>query len=563
MPVITLELEDVEKLTGVSRQKLLDRIPMLGADIERVEERYVDVEFFPNRPDLYSPEGVARALRGFLGIERGIPTYSVAPPRISIQKDESVKRVRPNIVCGVVRNVQFTDSSIRSLMELQEDLHWALGRDRKKVSIGVHDLSRVSPPFRYTTAPPDFEFIPLGFDEPMSIERILKEHPKGIKYAHILENAERYPLIVDSMGEVLSFPPIINGTLTMVTEDSTDLFVDVTGTDDTVLVALNILLTSLGERGATLEGVNVVEPHGASSITPELAPTTISLSLKEVYSLIGINISLDDVVEALEKMRYGVQVTEGRVEKGREAGHTSTTQEHSEDTMLIVEVPAYRADILHPWDIIEDIAIGYGYDRITPDVPNIFTIGKPHPVSVMRRTLREIMVGLGFLETMSFSLTSERVHYEYMRREPSEKVTHVLHPITQEHTMVCSTLLPNLIEILSLNRHREMPQRLFVVGDVVVDDCNRTHLALLSCHPSANFTEVKSYALSIAREIATELSLKTSNDLAFIEGRQASLFFDGKEVGVMGEVHPEVLVNFSLDVPVVALEIELPEDWFL
>jgi len=537
VPVITIEFEDIEQLTGIDRQSFLESVPMLGSDVERVEDDHVDIEFFPDRPDLYCVEGVARAMKGFLGIETGLATYEVAPPKIELFKDASIVPIRPYIACGVVRNVHFTDASIRSLMELQEDLHWALGRDRKKVSIGVHDLSRVRPPFTYKAVSPSFEFVPLGFEERMSMEEILERHPKGIAYGHIVKGFDRYPLIVDSRDEVLSFPPIINGTLTRITEESTELFIDVTGTDRNVYTALNIVVTALAERGGKIEAVRVVEPE-STTITPDLTPKRRRVHLGEVRSLIGVDLTMEQVCESLERMRYGA---------------------HPDGDEIVVEVPAYRADVLHEWDIIEDVAIGYGYERIPHELPQTSTVGVPHPLTEAKAMLRELMVGMGFLEVMPFSLTCERVHYEWMRRKSAGEETRVLHPISEEHTMVCSSLLPSLLEILSLNLHREMPHRLFCIGDVLIRGKTHTHLAFVSAHPAANLTEMKSYVVSLMREMALDYDIVGGTDPAFIEGRQASVLLNGERMGLFGEVHPEVILNFSLESPVVGCELELPD----
>ncbi|MBN1235655.1 MAG: phenylalanine--tRNA ligase subunit beta, partial [Methanotrichaceae archaeon] len=263
MPVVRIYYEDMERLIGASRETIMGRLAMMGADIgKRAEEEHVDVEFFPDRPDLYSAEGVARAMQGFLGIKTGLVEYAVQEGPIVLQVEESVKSVRPFIGCAVVRGLSFTSEAIESLMGLQEDLHWGLGRNRRKVAIGVHDLSRVTPPFRYFGEDPGRKFVPLDFSEEMSMEEILQKHPKGKGYGHILEGCDRYPLIVDSKDQVLSFPPIINGELTSVTEETEDLFIDVTGMDGMVHKALNIVVTSLAERGGKIESVLVKRSEG-------------------------------------------------------------------------------------------------------------------------------------------------------------------------------------------------------------------------------------------------------------------------------------------------------------
>ena len=537
MPIITLQYDDMEKLTRADKDTIIDRVPMIGADIERVEEESIDIEFFPDRPDLYSVEGVARAMRGFLDIEKGLCEYEVTPSDVEITLDEGIAGIRPVLGCAVVRGVRFDENSIKSLMDLQEDLHWGLGRDRKKVSIGVHDMANIEAPFRYVAADPDFEFIPLDFTEPMSMRDILEKHPKGVGFAHLVEGFDKYPLILDANDNVLSFPPIINGNLTRVEESTTELLIDVTGLADAVYTALNIVVTSLAERGGKVESMNLIYPDGSKKILPDLTPRVHKITRSEVDSLLGIDLSMDEIVAQLEKMRFGIRKIDGET--------------------LEVEIASYRADILNIDDIIEDIAIGYGYDKIEPDFPKSSTVGKAHEISLARTAMREIMVGLGYSEVMPFTLTSEKVHFEWMCRDRTDDFTHVLHPISEDQNMLRTTILPNLMEILSLNQHRELPQRIFEVGEVVVNNNNRRHLASVSIHPQANFTEVRELVDAMMRERMVEYEVVESQDTAFLEGRRADILVDGEKIGVMGEFYPEVVTNFGLGQPVVGFEVDI------
>jgi len=541
MPVIRLYYEDLEELVGVDRRTILDRVPMIGADIERLEEDYADVEFFPDRPDLYSSEGVARAMRGFLGLEKGLSQHETAPGKIEIEIDPSVKEVRPYLGSAVVRGLEFSDPAIESLMDLQEDLHWGLGRNRRKVAIGVHDISRVTPPFRYLAEDPNREFVPLDFQESLTMRDILKKHPKGVGYGYILEGMYRYPLIVDANNEVLSFPPIINGELTRVCDDTRDLFLDVTGTDYVaVQKALNIVATALAERGGQIESV-LVRSEGGDKVLPDLSPAKWTIDTFEANGLIGADLSSEDIVQCLEKMRFGAKANGSSIE---------------------VLVPAYRADVMHSWDIFEDVAIGYGYENLDPKMPKTVTVGKSHPIETRKSELRDIMVGLGYLETMPFTLTNEVINFDQMRRSRDEKAfTRVLHPISELHTMVRTDILPSLLEIFALNQHHPLPQRIFAAGDVLVDKNTRQNLAAASIHSGANFAEIRSVVDSLFRELSIEPDIKESGDGAFLEGRRADLFVEGTKVGSFGEVHPQVLLSFGLEQPVVGLELGWDELW--
>ncbi len=551
MPVITLYYEDIETLIGTDKDTFIDRVPMIGADIERIEDDHIDIEFFPDRPDLYSPEGVARAMRGFLDIHTGLPEYNVKDSGIRITLDDGIKNIRPYLGCAVVRGLEFNDYSIESLMALQEDLHWGLGRDRKKVSIGIHDISEIAPPFRYVAADPDFSFVPLDFEEPMTMQEILKSHPKGVKYAHLMEGFNKYPLILDAKDQVLSFPPIINGQLTRVSHGTRDLFIDVTGLDRKVYTALNIVVTSLAERGGNIGTVtiensidnsikdsienNIENGIKNTIITPDLTPEHWNLGADEVRSLIGIDLTPQQIVEQLQRMRFGASI--------------------NEEGSIDVSSPAYRADILHTWDILEDISIGYGYDNIPLVIPKTVTVGKQHPISIRRNEILQIMPGLGYNQVMPFTLTSEKVHYNNMLRSPNHKATPLKHPISEDQTMVRTTILPNLMEILSLNQHRELPQRIFEVGDVVVNGITTQHLAAVSIHPASNFTEIRGVVDAVMRERRLEYNIIGTDDPAFLKGRRAALLVGGDEIGTLGEIHPDVLTNFGLQQPTVGFEL--------
>jgi phenylalanyl-tRNA synthetase beta chain len=562
MPVIRLLYDDLENLTGVSIEKIKERLPLMCADVERIEDEYMDVEFFPNRPDLFSVEGVSRALKQFLDIEPGLVTHEVDKSGIEMVVDASVLKVRPYIVCGVVKNLRLDSSAIESLMLLQEHLHRGIGRNREKVSIGVHDLAKVKPPFKYLAVEPSFSFVPLDYEEEMTMDEILERHPKGMAFRYILEGKPKYPLILDSARNVLSFPPIINAELTRVTESTTDIFIEVTGLNENVSIALNIIACALAERGGLIQSVVLRSPgpegrRVEEQETPCFEPKTTEISVKEVQSLIGIDLSAEECKRCCERMGLGAEVS------------GATRKERGEE-MIEVKIPAYRYDILHSWDIIEDIAIGYGYDRIEPEIPETVVIGEVHPIEEKKRTMRGIMTGLGYFEVLTFTLTSERKQFELMRQTlrkvdqnasralRKSDVVKVASPISTEHTMLRCSILPNLLEILSLNKHRDLPQRIFEVGPVVLNFKEKYRLAAVSTHANANFAEVKSVVDAVLKEMELEdAEVVESEDGAFLEGRRANIIKDGKHVGVFGEIHPEVILNFGLSYPVVGFEVDI------
>ena len=533
MAVISLPYRYLERLTGLDRELIITRLPMLGSDIERIEEDHIDVEFFPNRPDLFSVEGVARALRGFLGKETGLPEYRVNPSGMKFTVDPALATIRPVLGSAVIRGISFDEEAILSIMGLQEALHWAVGRGRSKVAIGIHDLDTVTPPFHYLASDRTRKFVPLDYDTELTMEEILAEHPKGRMYSHIVNGFPRFPLIVDDLHRVLSFPPIINGELTRVTTSTTNLLLDCTGTDErAVRTAVTIICTAMAEAGAAIESIEIEGVRW-----PDLSPAIRYVRSDDCNRLLGTRLSPEEMAELLRKMRYGATA--------------------AKEGMVRVQVPCYRSDIMHDWDLFEDVAIAYGYERFATGISPTFAIGKPHPVSQTGSLVRQVMAGFGFIEVIPFTLSNEAVMFTAMRRPVPGDLLRVLHPITEDHTMLRTDLLPLLLEICQLNRHRELPQQIFCVGDVVrgVETFQKT--AFVSIHPAADFTEAYAHADAICRELALTVTFRESEDPAFIEGRRGDILVDGKQVGVFGEIHPAVLNAFELEHSVAALELDL------
>jgi phenylalanyl-tRNA synthetase beta chain len=531
--VITLSYKYLERLVGKQKDEILARLPMIGSDIERIEEDHADVEFFPDRPDLFSTEGVARAMKGFLGIETGLPAYRIRPSGIRFSVDGKLANIRPYLGSAVIRNLSLDEESILSLMGLQEALHWAVGRGRAKVAIGIHDLDRIRPPFRYLASPRTRRFVPLDYERPMAMEEILSEHPKGKAFAHIVDQFQYFPLIVDDDDNVLSFPPIINGELTKVTTSTRNILLDTTGTDQKAVdAAVNIICTAMVEAKADIESVTI---EGVE--TPSLAPVSRLVNSDECNDLLGLNLQPRDIVALLERMRFGAHATS--------------------DRMIEVEVPCFRTDIMHDWDIFEDVAIAYGYENFRREISETFTIGRPHATSVVNQAVRDVLTGLGFQEVIPFTLTNERTMFEKMQRTPDPGTLRILHPISDEHTIVRTKILPLLLETLQLNRHRELPQRLFAVGDVVEGLCTLQRLAVVSTHMNADFSEIFACTDAICRELSLSYTQRESSDQAFILGRRGDIIVEGMIAGTFGEIHPLVLASFELEHPVSAVEIDL------
>jgi phenylalanyl-tRNA synthetase beta chain len=547
MPTITLEQERFSSFVGrdLSVEDMAKWLPWLGTDTEEVGPDYVKIEYNPNRVDFSSYGGVARAFRGLMGWETGLAQYNVKEGNIVLSVDKSVAEVRPYVVAAAVRNLRVDIATLKELIDLQEDLHWMIGRDRKKASIGVHNMDAVEPPFSYMTcAPNEIKFVPLDKTEEMTPQEVLEKHEKGVAYKGLVDWASRYPLIVDRRRRVLSFPPIINGELTRVGEDTRNLFIDITGTEvNAISRSLNVLVTALADMGGTIESVTVKYPDH-TLVTPDLAPQKMKLRVNYANELLGLKLSDAKTVEALRKSRLDAK----KAEKG----------------VLDVTIPANRIDILHEIDLVEEVAIGYGYFRLKPSIPATVTTGKEHRVSEVAKDVRQIMVGLGFVEALNFVLANEDDHYQKMRRK-AVGLIRLANPVSTEYSIIRNDLLPSLMRNLADNKHQVFPQQMFEVSDVIGLDKKaetrterRLHAAGVLSHPTANFTEMKSILESLLMNFGLKKwNVKETEHSSFLEGRAAAIYTRGTELGLVGEIHPEVLNNFELENPTSAFEIDL------
>jgi phenylalanyl-tRNA synthetase beta chain len=508
------------------------------------------------RPDIFDIGGLSRYLRGFIGARTGLVAYDVDEPRLSVSVDPNLSKpesLRPYIACAVLRQVELDHERIKLLMNLQEDLHWALGRNRKLASIGVYDFDALhGTRYRYDAVAPDgVRFVPLGFDpaQPESAltpREILERHKTGMEFAHLLRELRAYPLLRDERGTVLSMPPIINSESTRVTLKTRQCFVDVTGLSQrSVDRALAILVANLKEimPQAVIEAVTILTPAGPRQ-TPDLNPTSMGLSLADAAATLGAELDLERLRRLLERMGHDVIV--------------------DADRRLIVSVPAWRNDVMHPVDLIEDAAVAYGYDKLEPQLVPTFTIGAPRQIEEQSALARRILAGLGLHQVITLTLTSEAAAFRKWRLEDDSRAVRIENPISVEQTICRVNLLPGLLETLAINKQYDLPQQLFEVGDCCfLDEQAETGareertLAAALIGPHVGYADIRAICDALGHELDREIGIRAAEHASFIPGRAAELVRDGRRLGIMGELHPEVLENYGLKHPVAVLELSL------
>jgi phenylalanyl-tRNA synthetase beta chain len=500
------------------------------------------LETTPDRPDLLSVYGVARALKGALGTETGVPKHDFPTSQVEYFAEAEALAVRPFVAGAVIEGVFFDDDSIAELFQRQEKLDFTIGRRRKRVSIGLYDLDKLSPPFYFKAFDASFKYTPLKSTSPMSLSEILTRHETGVKYGHLAGKGPKYPVLVDSREQVLALIPVVNNLDNAVTTATTSLFIDMTGTDGHALnAAMNILCHDFADAGAKVSRIKVHYPNGKTQLTPDPTPSEMTLSVDYANNTLGTTLSPTALAQSLLRQRITARV---------------------QGNSVIASIPAYRSDFLHPIDLVEEVAMGIGYNVFEPIATRVFTNGGISPKTEKENFARDFLAGAGFLEVSTHVLSNEE---KIRRAKSAEEFVEIANPVSSEYHVMRATLLPNLLEVLCQNTHIEYPQKIFEAGEVVVHNAKlpermqtKLHLAAASCHASANLSEVASVLCEFAKRLGKKVVFEKLSSPQFIEGRAAKVLIDSKPVGQMGEVNPGVLTAFGVSVPCAVFEIELP-----
>lgn len=564
MPTIEVNISDFESLLEekIDREKLEKLLEKVKGEVKDFspETDLTKIELNDtNRPDLWTPEGIVRQIRPQSQLwTKTYPFFDAsmkAENTVEISKD--LASIRPYLAACISRGVPVSEAMLTQLIQAQEKLSDTFGRKRQTVSIGLYRLKKITFPVRYELVDPETtSFVPLGFEAPMSLKKIITEHPKGIEYAGTLAGTDRYPILVDAKDEILSFPPIINSrTIGEIEVGDTELFVEVTGTDlRMVVLAVNIFAANLADRGATIEPVVLnyaqTTDFGSTFQTPYDLSESLVLELSELNRVLGEQFKLEEALETLRA--YGL-IVRSDVEK------------------MTVSAPPYRDDMMHPIDVVEDFAISRGYTAFTPEMPSTFTVGSLSRIEQFSDRLRDAMIGFGFEEIISNILGSSEDFIEKMRLREGDSsyslgkdIIEIENPMTERHCLLRSWLLPSLLRVESTSSKAYYPHRLFEAGEIArqrVDIATQSetciHLAALIAHPSANFSELHAILEALFYRLSTKYQLMPSTHPSFIDGRAGQIKCQDEEMGWIGEIHPEVLDAWQIGMPSVAFEIEI------
>jgi phenylalanyl-tRNA synthetase beta chain len=519
--------EEMKRLIDLPLEKMIASLNELGAPSEyEPEVKKIITELTPNRPDWYSMEGLARALKAYHGGERR--TYSAKKSDYSVIVDPTVADVRPYTACAVVKGLEFNDERIRDAVLLQEKLLATLGRKVKRFGLGLYPLKAIAFPVRYTTMKPEeIRYIPLGSDKEMDAKEILAKHKKGEQYGHLIKGFKRYPVFVDANKKIMALIPIVNSDETGRIDESTDdLFIEVSGNDlNSCKAALNILVCTFADMGGTIYEVEV--DYGKEKmVMPGLDEIEMPLDLKRISKTLGIELKEKDAAGLLTRMGYGHK-------KGK------------------AFVPPYRADVIGWVDIMEDIAIAYGYNNFKHTLPDFFSAGS---INERFDRIDDAMRGMGFLEINTFILTNKEklatIGYK-------GKVLEISNPGTTEYTVVRPSLIPDILEVFSTNKMKGLPQKLYEIGIVYDGVRSGKKLVFGIMDKRLDFSSIRGYLQTLAAERRMAFELRKIPSDLFGSELSCSIFSGNDEIGVLGKVSKDVLERFGLEFDVYVCELKL------
>ncbi|KAL0437969.1 UNVERIFIED_CONTAM: Phenylalanine--tRNA ligase beta subunit, cytoplasmic [Sesamum latifolium] len=542
-----IELDDVTTEKAIIRkEKHLEE-----EEPSEDEEVIYKIEVPANRYDLLCLEGLAQALRIFNGLDP-IPTYNVA--RISkgsmlkMHVNSETSKIRPYVVCAVLRGVTFDEARYNSFIDLQDRLHQNICRRRTLVAIGTHDLDTIEGPFTYEALPPpEISFIPLK-----------QSDLKLKKFLHIIENSPVFPVIYDRNRTVLSLPPIINSAHSAITLKTKNVFIECTATDLTKAnIVLNTMVTMFSvycERKFEVEPVEVIYPDGKSYICPDLSLYQMVVPLSYITSAVGVSLPAHEVASLLNKMQL----------------HAEHSVSAKNETSFTISVPPTRSDILHPCDVAEDVAIAYGYNEIPKmKLPSL----KPQSLNQFSDLIRTEIAMIGYTEVLTWILCSYKENFTMLNRKDHKLAAINGNPRSADFEVVRTSLMPGILKTVGHNKDHPKPIKIFEVGDVVLLDeskdvgaSNRRHLAALYCGATSGFELIHGLVDRIMEVTGTPFVsagdasgyyIQSSDEPEFLPGRQASIIYKGKQIGTFGIVHPQVLDNFDIPDPCSFVEVNI------
>jgi phenylalanyl-tRNA synthetase beta chain len=556
MTILKMTLSELEHIIGraFTIEELNEILFDFGMELDSYENYDLYIDITADRPDLLSSFTLAKALKNYLGLakEKDIEKIKINKSEIKIFVDKKVSTVRPYIAAFVVKNLLINDLLLKEIINVQEKLHETFCRNRKIAAIGIYPLDKIKAPIYYTVrSPNEISFKPLNAEKIMNAIEILEKHDTGIRYAQLLKDKVEYPLLLDSRNNIMSMPPIINSAeIGKVEKNTKEIFIEVTGTVKSRVEQLIKILTNIfADAGGDIYSVEI-KYNNESITTPNITEKKLVLYYNYIKEILDLSIEPSKLKELLAKMGYKINSV------------------YSDKIEIII--PYYRVDVLHPIDVIDDIARAYKFNNFKPEIPKLSTVGGFLPKTKIIRFIRDIFIGMNFSEAFTFSLTNKKYQYEYMNIDSKEWIN-IPNAKAGEINAIRTWIIPELLRMVKANEDFGIPIKLFELNDsCIIDERTETgyknvpKLAVLIMDQKVTFTNIKQVLDIIMKALlqpTIKYELEECTHESFIDGRVGNIIIKKdnikKKIGIIGEISPVVLENFNLKYPVATFEFDI------
>lgn len=522
-------------LTSRYSEKGLDLIEsyssVIGYSFEQSEGE-LKVELNPDRADLFSFNTLVRSAEMYFS-STAFPQERAAWKGRIILKSGAL-RLRPYVRSFIAEGREIGEY-MEELIDFQEKIHLSVGKDRKKSSIGLHDLDKIKLPVIYDSGnTEDISFETYDGSMENKASEILRRHSKGSLYGKLIGDISEAPFMFDSDGDVLSMPPVINGIKSVIEPATKKFFVDITGTDmkatDDTMFLMKHFFSCLGYKTffTRIEGL---DPKNFA------LPGMLKLKIRpgRVRKFLNVDMSGTEIAFHLKRMGYIVRNNADSIE---------------------INVPSYRIDVMGEADIMEDIAKSFGFNNLKEKELAFKNLPERNISRTHEETLRGILVGAGFQEIMSFFL----VPSSFYSVSTYQGDMRILNPKSQDFSVMRDRLLLGILDFYSRNRNRNYPQNVFEIGEVVLHGKQESHVCISIAQPGAAYSSIKRQVEYLFRRIGNfNLTYTPFDSEDLMEGRSAKMTLSGRDVGLLGEVKPDRLESFGIKVPVALSEINIPK----
>jgi phenylalanyl-tRNA synthetase beta chain len=204
-------------------------------------------------------------------------------------------------------------------------------------------------------------------------------------------------------------------------------------------------------------------------------------------------------------------------------------------------------------------------ENFEEEIPKVATIASEKPEEVFKNKVRDILVGCGLLEIKNYNITNKDEQSTAIGKEfDNEKLVQVASSSSKEFDTLRKRILPSVLRTFKNNKHHEYPQNVFEIGEVFSQDiktetgvCENSNLCVALCGEDAEYTKIRQILDVVLEALALTVKIKTEEESFYISGRAGSISVGKQTIGHIGEIHPETLGNFDIEMPVASFELDV------